>query len=262
MPNSVADMAVPFPWEKELRRISPITGRHSHLRAYWYRVGERWVLYDCLPKALIPEDGPPPGIPMEAGELHAALNGPPPSSLHFDDRCPFVSDLQHAFWHRYGEYVRPFWVLQGDRGGHQVNFSPWQQNVLLAKNLPPTPPMIGALPYAPFDGRAIQQLQHLNRLHQMDDNLDRLLHSGSKAAADAEMDAIQKEIRLAEAAFIEGQMTPLTDMSMSLARGANSRSEHADQLVWVKPGMAARAADAYDEYLETGNYTMRDVTGQ
>lgn len=261
LPNSVADVAVPFPWERELRAVSPITGRHSHLRAYWYRTGGRWTLYDCLPKALMPPDGPPPGIPMECGELWAHLNGPPPREKHPDDCTPFVSDVQHEFWRLYGEYVRPFWVLQGDAGGHQVGFSPWQQNVLMAKGLPATPPKIGALPFAPFDGRTVRQLEHLNRLHQLDDDMDRLLKSGSKESADREMDQIQRTIREAEMAFIEQQFTPLVDMSSSLARGVNPRSEHADQLVQVTPGMAARAADAYDQYRETGDYTMKDLVG-
>ena len=199
---------------------------------------------------------------MRGRELLTALEGPPPHTLHPDARCPYVSDVQHEMYRQWRVYARPFWAIQGTTGGHQVRFSPWQQNVLLAKGLPHEPPTIGALPFAPFDERVVHHLEHLNRLHQLDDSLERLARSATKEAADAEMDTIQREIRVAESRFIEEQMTPIVDMSSSLARGVRPRSEHADQLVWVAPGKAAEAADAYDEYLQTGHFPLRDVTGQ
>ena len=192
-------------------------------------------------------------VPMEMKELLGFLNGPPARELG-DNACQFVSDVQHEFWRLYGVYARPYWALQGDRGGHQVKLSPWQTNIALAKGLPPDPPAIGSLPFAPFDQRTVKQLQHFNRLHQLDDRLDRLQASGSKAAADAEMEAIQKEIRLAETSFIESQFEPVVDMAQSLVRGQNSRSEYDDQIIRVNPGDAARAADAYDKYLATGDF--------
>ena len=54
---------------------------------------------------------------MEMPELLGFLNGKPPRELG-EDACPYVSDVQHAFWHTYGVYARPFWVLQGDKGGN------------------------------------------------------------------------------------------------------------------------------------------------
>ena len=206
LPNAVADVAVlpPDGWEQALRAVNPITTIYSHLRFYWYRAKARWVLYDCVPKCLMPEDGSPPGVPMEMKELLGYLNGPPARELG-ENACPFVSDVQHEFWHRYGVYARPYWVLQGDRGGHQVKFSPWQTNVAMKKGLPHEPPAIGTLPFAPFDNRTAHQLNHFNRLHALDDRLEHLMASGSREAMQAEMDAIQKEIRLAETAFIEQQ---------------------------------------------------------
>lgn len=263
LPNSVADVSATPPegWEQALRAISPITTHTSHLRFYWYRAGGRWVLYDCLPRPLIYDDVPV-GVPMLGKELLSYLDGPPPRDRHEDDRSPFVSDVQHEFYRLYKVYARPFWVLQGEGGGHQVKFSPWQQNVLIAKGLPAEAPAVGSLPFAPFDGRTVTLLHHLNRLHKLDGSIERLQKSGSREAAEAEMHDIQKEIRLAEAQFIEDQMTPVVDMSTSLIRGANTRSEHADQVVQVAPGMAARAADAYEEYKQTGNWTLRDLTSR
>ncbi len=263
LPNCIADFDVPFPkeWNDELRRMSLITDKFSHLRPYWYRAGMRWVLYDCVPRMLIKDDEGQ-GAPIVGKELIELLEGPRPSDLSDDNRSPFVSDVQHEFYRRYRVYARPFWVLQGDAGGHQVKFSPWQQNVLIAKGLPSEPPPIGSLPACPFDNRVTMQLNHLNRLHRLDDRLDKLQASGSVEAANAEMDGIQREIREAEAAFIVNQMTPLVEMSTSLVHGANSRSEHADQVVRVAPGKAAEAYDAWQQYLATGDYTLRDLTGR
>lgn len=261
LPNSVADVERPFPWLKELREVSPVTALHSYLIPYWYRAKERWVLYDLLPTACIGEDDMV-NAGFTAKELRAAMNGKAPWELADHEQNPFVSGVQYAMWHKYGGYARPFWVLQGDRGGHQVKFSPWQQNVLIAKGLQPDPPALGALPFAPFDGRAARQLQHLNRLHEFENSIEALRKSGTKAAAEAEMERIQKEIRLAEMRFTESQMEPLVDMATSLVRGQNTRSEYESEIVRVAPGKAAEAAEAYDRYLETGDWTLRDVTGQ
>ena len=118
--------------------------------------------------------------------------------------------------------------------------------------LPSEPPKIGELPPCPFDNRAIRQLQHLNRLHQLEDSVDQLRKSGSPEAAAARQEQIEREIRTAEMAFIEGQMSPVVDAAQSMRR----RSEHADQLIQMPDGMAARAKDAYEIYQETGIYTL------
>lgn len=262
LPNSVADVAVPFPYMTELRAVSPETTKHSYLIPYWYRAGGRWVLYDAIDRRLIPDDDQPPGVPMAGRELLACLEGKAPRDLHEDERCPFVSDVQHEMYRLYHVYGRPFWVLQGEKGGHQVNFSPWQQNVLIAKGLSADAPKIGSLPPCPFDRRTSDQLNHLNRLNRLDGRLDRLRESGSVESANAEMEQIQREVREAEMAFIEHQMTPIVDMAMSLVAGPNTRSEHRDQIVQVRPGVAAEAKDAYDAYKETGDYsaTLKDFT--
>ncbi len=263
IPNAIADVSVPFPWIRELREVSPVTEIHSYLLPFWYRAGERWVLYDAVPRGLIPDGEASPGVPMTGRELMERLEGPPPREREAWDYCPYVSDVQHEMYRLHKVYARPFWVLQGETGGHQVNFSPWQQNVLIAKGLSAEAPKIGSLPACPFDRRAANQLQHMNRLHRLGDRLDKMQASGSVEAANAQMEAIQREIREAEMAFIEQQMTPVVDMAMSLVRGSNSRSEHRDQIVDCLPGTASRAKDAYQRYEATGDYDpgLKDFTG-
>lgn len=256
IPNSVADCQVqPDPqWETDLRACNPISEHFTHLRFYWYRAGARWVLYDCLPAHLIRDDETKYGPTMTGQELLAAFNGPPPRMLE-DWQQVGISDMQHEMYRLHKVFALPFWVLQGDKGGHQVAYSPWEQNLLIAKGLPAEPPKIGSLDPCPFDQRVIAQLNQRNRRIKLGERLMKM--SGTKEFADAEMEVLQREIREAEMAFVESQMQPIADMAMSLVAGSNTRSEHADQIVRVPDGTAAKAADAYQQYKETGEYTFK-----
>lgn len=267
MANGIADVAVPFPadWMRLLREVSPVSDVHSWLLPYWYRAAERWVLYDALPARFIPNDDTPLGGLMTGADFHLIMNGPRPSEREdFRDIAIWpISDVQHEMYRVHRVYARPFWALQGDRGGHQVAFTPQQAAHLVAMGLSDRPPKLGDLPACPFDNRALLQLQRLSRLQQMDGSIDRLRQSGSREWAAAEEARMATEIREAECRFIEEQMTPVADMAMSLVRGANSRSEYRDQVVDVLPGTAARAKDAYERYKQTGDYDpgFKDLTG-
>lgn len=265
MPNAVRDVSVAFPWMRELREVSPVTALHSYLLPYWYRVKERWVLYDALPVHLLPDDDTPLGSMITGKEFFEIMRGVRPSEREdFKDLVQWpISDVQHEMYRLHQVYARPFWVLQGPGGGHQVGFSPEQAQHLVAMGFGDRPPAIGSLAPCPFDNRAAKQLQHMNRLHQMEDSMQKLRESGSRDYIDQETAAWQTKVRLAECAFIEAQMTPLVDMSNSLVRGPNTRSEHMDQIVRVKSGAAAEAKDAYEAYKATGDYsaTFKDLTG-
>lgn len=254
LPNSVADVHRPFPaeWMARLREISPVTELHSWLLPYWYRAGERWVLYDCAPRACLPDDDTLIAPGMSGKELFERLNGLPPREREGWDWCPYVSDVQHEMYRVHQVYARPYWVLQGESGGHQVAFTPWQQNVCIAKHVDPKPPAIGSLPPCPFDERVVRQLQRLNRIHQMDGSLERMRATGTAAGADAATDAHLKEIRDAEMAFLETQLTPLVDAARSVAK----RSDARDHLQEVDPGAASAATDALQHYKQTGEFLL------
>lgn len=245
--NAITDLSIAFPWERELREVSPITSVYSHLRAYWYRAKARWVLYDVLPSDAM-DDDMDTGSGLLGFELRAIMHGP-----KIEDRTDDVpiSPVQQAMWHAWGGFARPFWVLQGEHGGHQVRFSPQQSSALLRMGLPAEPPPIGSLPPCPFDNRAIHQLQHLNRLHQFEDSIERLRKSASTEFAKAEEARIEREVRESEMRFIESQVRPLVEMASSIAH----RSELDDELIHVAPGTAAKAKDAYEKYQETGEFT-------
>jgi hypothetical protein len=101
--NSVADVSVvpDVQWERDLRAFNPITDKVSHLRFYWYRAGMRWVLYDCLPLSLIPNDDTKMNPTTTGAELLRALRGVPPRELPDAQDSP-VSDVQHEMARRFG----------------------------------------------------------------------------------------------------------------------------------------------------------------
>ncbi len=259
--NGTADVSVPFPadWMQLLREVSPVTDLHSWLLPYWYRAGGRWVLYDALPARLIPDDDTQLGSMLTGAQFFDIMHGVRPSERDdFRDLVVWpISDVQHEMYRLHKVLARPFWVLQGEGGGHQVNFSPDQASYLTSMGLPSQPPKIGDLEPCPFDGRAARQLRHLNRLHQMENDMEKLRHSGTREWAEAESLRMQRNVRETEMRFIEQQMLPLVDMSTSLVRGANTRSEHDDQIVRVPAGTASRAKDAYEQYKETGDYAFK-----
>ena len=128
LPASVIDVyrEPPADWLPMLRSVNPITQDHSWLQFYYYRLRDRWVLYDMMPIHLVDPDRPiQPGF--MGSELLAALKGKPPRDLSPSDQTPFVSNVQHEFHRLYQVYAVPWWVLQGENGGHQVAYSPIQQ---------------------------------------------------------------------------------------------------------------------------------------
>ena len=252
LPSAVADVQVPFPadWETALRAVNPKTDLHSWLLPYYYRLQDRWVLYDCVPRALIREDQlQAPGL--TGRELLHALEGTAPRDLPHSLTTPFVSDVQHEMYRLHRVYARPYWVLQGDRGGHQVAYSPDQRNFLTECGLPDRPPAIGSLPACPFDERVIGQLQRLNRLYALNGSLDRLRASGSSDAAEVQRAIQDREVREVSLAMLEQQLGDLVEMVHTLG----GRKDTSDMVISAT-GQAAKASEALAAYIETGDFIM------
>lgn len=180
----------PKEWVAALRRVAPVADRsadiqHSHLELVWWP-GEwwvpiqRWSLWQMVNPALID-----PAIREE-------LDGPHPRSEgHFctaderlpnqfrclcrrkletwrDGPCHLITLEQWDLYRRTGYYGEPWWVIEGDQGGHLFQFSEQEQQMLAAKGLPTEPVPITSLPGAPFDGRVLQHVQRHNRLVALD----------------------------------------------------------------------------------------------
>lgn len=252
LPNSVADVHLtpPSGWEDSLRVINPISPLHSWLRFYYYRTADRWVLYDCMPADLIPPDQPiHPGL--MGHELLALLRGDAPRDRPSGQRTPWVSDAQHEMHRLHRVYAVPFWVLQGDTGGHQVAFDPQQRMHLTEMGLPTSPPTVGALPGCPFDGRVIAQLNRLNRLAALKGDVAKLRASGTAEAWDVQQALAEQEIRKVSLEMLEHQLGETTEMVQTLGHRKDTRDE-----VIHRPGEAAKASEALAAYIETGDFIM------
>ena len=256
MANALADLDVVFPWEAELRAFSPIVEQVAHLRAYWYRAGMRWVLYECIPLSLLPRDDQKVRADLTGEELFAAFAGKPPRERGDDEEPSPISDLQHEMARRFQVWAGPLWVLQGSQGGHVWRMDPQTESVMARMGKQTEMPAIGSLPACPWDQRTVTALQQRNKLAQLGGSLERLRKSGSAEARAIEEAMLERAVRKAEMDFIEAQMEPVVDMALSLVRGSNTRSEYDNQIVRVD-GMAGAAEDAYARYLDTGDFTLK-----
>lgn len=252
VPNSVADVGIEPEWLPQLRELSPMTELHSWLQPYWYRLRARWVLYDCVHESLIPLEEPIlPG--MEGWELLSRLSGPAPRDLPDGAKVPHVSDVQHEMFRRWQVYARPFWVLQGERGGHQYRFSPDQKQFLTSVGLHTDPPAVGSLPACPFDTRVTLQLQRVNRLYVLNGSLAKLRASGSSEAADAQAAIAERETREIAMRMLGDQLGEVGEMVSTM--GKTTAVQEAGVTVDAR-GQASKAAEAIAAYIETGNYIL------
>lgn len=164
---------VPDPaWVRDLRSLSPPHTRLSHLVLRWepgfpWAPVQRWILDQRQPL-----DGMDAWAAREWGEV-MDLEAPcqcafdwssarPPSQATSIEsiRCPRCRRVASAgrtaimaAW-RDGYHTQPFWILQGEHGGHKLTFSAEEQEI--AGHAPAAP---GALPYAGYDQRVRRRLQ-------------------------------------------------------------------------------------------------------
>jgi hypothetical protein len=144
----------------------------------------------------------------------------------------------YDFYQRTGLVTEPFWIIQGDRGGHKYHYSMPEAMMARAVGLPDTPPLPGDLAYAPFDGRVLAKLRTLDRL-AMDWATLAMAHK--QGAKDAEQQARRLVLKAMDGVVEEGV------------------GEYADGLPWDEIPMIPADApepdyDAYDEaFIETGH---------
>lgn len=164
---------VPVEWEKELAEISSPQDHFVWLKlvyeeGYPWEPVERYMIYQMTPARLMTK-----GTLMEA--ILEQLQDPDPPSAHgnyYDTvleefvRNPDCYITERA-WHMYREtgcWGRPYWVIQGEKGGHKRWFTTVEKQLLRLAKLPTEPPAPGDLPYAEWDDRVKKQLQILDML--------------------------------------------------------------------------------------------------
>ena len=160
-PECPVDPATLARWRADLETLSPHHDQTSFLHLVyepgwpWEPVG-RLMLYDC----------PPLGVTK--WEFLEEVRGPSPDTkTHYDPITGQVTgttlcnQTQWNIYQEIGRFSYPWWVIQGDKGGHKVQFTPREQVFLKGMDLPTSPPACGSLPYAPFDERVkVQIVKH------------------------------------------------------------------------------------------------------
>ena len=149
-------------WQAELDRIAPPGGKLSWLYLYWEEgydwepVG-RWMIGQVIPAQSI------------APLIREFLEGPNPADHgHFENDeyghprwvtdLPGVTRRQWHFFRETGNYLRPYWVVQGSHGGHRVQWSFAERRIIDMNGGNPEPPAPGELPYAIPDKRTFEQI--------------------------------------------------------------------------------------------------------
>ncbi len=241
---SLLDKPVPPEWERRLRELSPKSDHHSWLMLTWmakpgFPSTGRWVLYECIPEAHVPT------------EMRDRLGGTPYWELPKERRAgrqSLVSPTQWLIWRRHRVWARPFWIIQGNTGGTPMKYSEIEQRWLKLAQQPTEPPHLGALPYAPFDGRVEAAIKKRDRMAKLDFSLERLRESGNAAAMQAEIDEAEKQWRRDFLTWWGEQLQPQAEFLEWYTR----RTEADYTLRRQTRAEFLAAQRLQDEYVETG----------
>lgn len=186
------DRSVDPAFQEQLEAMTGVSDAIPHLRAAW-EPGRPWITREIegvpgapgartvvtnhlVQRYMIYEMIP---IGQVAEELRDQLDGPHPDRvIRYDPKVAAIYapedyaitavqwELYHASGRRF--FPNPFWVVQGDSGGHKLQFTPLEKRYLRMMELPSDPAAPGDLPYAPLDGRVLRQLTTYLRLKQAD----------------------------------------------------------------------------------------------
>lgn len=164
-------------WQRQLDELFPPSEVTSHLKIVWvsgddWEVGgtwqgvERFYLYEMTPEAFTD-----PNILFELRDMPRPVvrYDTVMKDVVCDDR--YVTRMQWDLYHETKCWGRPFWVIQGEKGGHKRFLTPLEKQWLTLASLPTEPPWPGTLPYAPFDQRVIRQVVHHDKLRQVGERL-------------------------------------------------------------------------------------------
>ena len=168
-------------WQAALDALAPPGGRKAWLRLVWepgvpWKVthgdtGEtvpgavhRWIVYQMFP----PERTPPMVLadlrgrsPRERGHYDRVLRRFVP-----DPHCN-VTRRQWRLYRETGCWGKPFWIVQGTRGGNKRAFTRAESMVSRIHGGPKQPPLPGDLPYARFDARVVRKIAQYDLVRKL-----------------------------------------------------------------------------------------------
>ena len=225
---------VPHPsWQEELDRITPASNSEHKARAIiWWEPGDewepiqRWIIYQMLPKKAIP-----PHILKELQGPHPRSTGSYSKALGcWKNGCaPNITRTAWEIFQKFGGWAQPFWILQGENGGHRYKLFPWEKVLLHLATGRKDTAAPGDLPYCEPDQRTWASLWDAK--HR------------SEEAAKVAMLATKYRGEL------DGEDVQMVDKAARefVKSWGESVSQHADEFAWAlrkNPSMAR--ADAVD----------------
>lgn len=183
-------------WQAEIERVIP-RAEHTSWLYLRYEPGDPWhpidrlFLWQVWPLAQTPEAalsalkgphprstghycGGPGWCPSATGQDGKAITVCPTPKFRWvqgpkaDWR---ISRQQYEVFREIGRYADPWWVIQGDRGGHRKLLFDWEKEALelATGNRHHDVPIAGMLPYAPCDRRVIDWITEYDVLRQWED---------------------------------------------------------------------------------------------
>lgn len=185
-------------FNRRLEQLAPRGGFRTYFHAYWepgewWCPVERYVIGEAYPRPLIEEEHRfylAAGVHPTETRL-AELEGPSPregawygvakpgekARLHFridrkdeqgrdEELIPTFTQRQWLLWRSERALIVPVWIVQGPKGGHERQFSQFQETLRRMKKLEPRAPYPGQLEYAPLDNRVFDALIRSRELHR------------------------------------------------------------------------------------------------
>lgn len=189
-------------WQRELDLIAPKSDVLSWLLIHWEpgdfwesnTLGEgfrpakgigRWVISQMTPHWRVPDF------------ILQDLEGPNPRTFGWwnaregvfeQRRSCAVNRTQWELFQRHRAYAKPYWVVQGTKGGHLRRYTSVQSKLAQMQGQPAEPPAPGDLPYAEPDRRTFAALARLDLVRGYDrciafgDRSPELVEAGEQAA--------------------------------------------------------------------------------
>jgi hypothetical protein len=158
---------VPEDWSRALLDLAPPADRVAHLQLFWVPGSpvspiQRWAIYECTPMAFCQEKV---ADLLASPSCRCAVTH---RKRQVCRRCKRMAsatrDAIYRYLHETGCLAEPFWVIEGDDGGHKYEYSLVEAEWDRAIGGSGEAPEIGSLPYADFDGRVIRKLRTLDRV--------------------------------------------------------------------------------------------------
>jgi hypothetical protein len=213
---------VPAEWETVLAEFSPRTNTSKWLKLIWEEgypwepVG-RWIIYEMIPGEAVPyeilDELENPAPPSARGNYYDKV-----LQKFVNNPDVLITERAWRMWKQFGAWGRPYWVIQGERGGHKRWFSNNEKKFLKLAGLPHEPSPPGDLPYAPFDERVMQQLRKQELLSHTHDRLLRTKQIDADAYR-AREDATERQFRIELVDWLKLQVEQIAgDVHSSLSR--------------------------------------------